>query len=125
MGGLIAIVEDEPDLQALYRLMLERKGYHIAYVSASADDAVRAYERTRPDLVIMDKRLAGCSSGVDAARRILDSDPGARILFATADADAVDGDQRFLGVLQKPFTLDVMMRAIEGALLSPPRAYGS
>jgi CheY-like chemotaxis protein len=122
LGGLIAIVEDEPELQALYRIMLESRGHDIAYVSASADDAVSKYARCarRPDLVIVDGRLADSSSGVDAARRILAADPCARILFATADAEAgrMAGRPGVLGVLQKPFSMGAMLGAIDGALSS-------
>ena len=118
MSGLIALVEDEPELQALYRLVLQSKGYSVAYVAANAEDAVDGYEHcgTKPDLVIMDRRLQG-SSGVDAARRIVRMDPGARILFATADSDAVPaGMPGVVGVLQKPFSMDTMIELIEGAL---------
>ena len=107
-------------MQAMYRLMLSAKGYDIAYISANADDAVDLYERSskKPDLVIMDRRLEG-SSGVDAALRILEHDPEARILFATADADhdLPEGSPGIVGVLLKPFSMEAMFRAIEEALV--------
>lgn len=119
MGGLIAVVEDEPELQALYRLVLKSKGYSVAYVSANAEDAVCKYEHcpVKPDLVIMDGRLQD-SSGEEAARRICRMHPGARILFATADADRDlhSIQPNVVGVLQKPFSMDAMFRAIEGAI---------
>lgn len=119
MVGVIAIVEDEPELQALYRIILESRGHHIAYVSASADDAVCKYTScvSKPDLVIMDRRLTK-SSGLDAAERILAADPGARILFASADSDMIkmSGQPGVVGVLQKPFSMDAMLHAIDGAL---------
>ena len=119
MAGVIAVVEDEPELQALYRLMLAARGYGIAYVSASADDAVDRYARCaqKPDLVIMDRRLDG-SSGLEAAQRILALHPEARILFATADADQdlMQGPPGIVGVLQKPFSMEAMFGAIERAL---------
>jgi CheY-like chemotaxis protein len=119
LESLIAIVEDEPELQALYRILLRSRGYSVAYVSATADDAVCRYEdcTVKPDLVIMDRRLQG-SSGEDAARRICEMHPEARILFATADADTDDLSARpgVVGVLQKPFSMEVMFTAIERAL---------
>jgi DNA-binding NtrC family response regulator len=120
LAGIIAIVEDEPELQALYRLMLASRGYAIAFMSADADDAVKCYEECekKPDLVIMDQQLYR-SSGIDAAERIAAMDPGACILFATADADLcrearVPG---VAGVLQKPFSMGDFFAAIERALV--------
>lgn len=99
--------------------MLAARGYGIAYVSASADDAVDRYARCtkKPDLVIMDRRLDG-SSGLEAAQRILALHPEARILFATADADKdlMHGPSGIVGVLQKPFSMEAMFGAIERAL---------
>lgn len=118
MRGLIAVVEDEPELQALYRLVLKTKGYSVAYVSANAEDAVCMYEHcpVKPDLVIMDRRLDN-SSGEEAAQRICRMHPEARILFATADTDKdLSSQPNVVGVLQKPFSMDAMFRAIEGAI---------
>ena len=120
MHSVIAVVEDEPELQALYRLMLAAKGYGIAYMAANADDAVDRYARcaTKPDLVIMDRRLDR-SSGLEAARRILDMHPEARILFATADdSEGLRGPPGIVGILQKPFSMEAMFGAIERALAS-------
>jgi DNA-binding NtrC family response regulator len=120
LAGTIAVVEDEPELQALYRLMLASRGYAIAFVSADADDAVKCYRECekKPDLVIMDQQLCR-SSGIDAAGRIAAMDPGACILFATADADlcraaCVPG---VAGILQKPFSMGAFFTAIESALV--------
>jgi CheY-like chemotaxis protein len=120
LACLIAIVEDEPELQALYRLVLASRGYAIAFVAANADDAVENYAHCekKPDLVIMDRQLIR-SSGIDAACRISAMDPGARILFATADADiCLTADvPGVTGVLQKPFSLATLFAAIESALV--------
>lgn len=117
---MIAVVEDEPELQALYRLVLTTKGYAIAFISAEADDAVDRYARCekKPDLVIMDRQLKR-SSGIDAAWRIAAMDPGARILFATADADmcVAAGVPGVTGVLQKPFSMVALFAAIERSLI--------
>lgn len=116
---MIAVVEDEPELQALYRLVLASRGYAIAFIAANADDAVASYAHCteKPDLVIMDRQL-NRSSGIDAARRITALDQGARILFATADADLCrEADvPGVTGILQKPFSMVALYAAIERAL---------
>jgi DNA-binding NtrC family response regulator len=99
--------------------MLASKGFAIAFVSENADDAVDRYLgcEKKPDLVIMDRRLKE-SSGVDAACRIAASDPGARFLFATADADPglVDTVPGVVEILQKPFAMVTLFTAIERGL---------
>lgn len=48
--------------------------------AASGEQAVEVFAGARPDLVIMDIGLPGIS-GIEAARRILEQEPDARILF--------------------------------------------
>jgi DNA-binding NarL/FixJ family response regulator len=48
-------------------------------------DAVRQAKACRPDVILLDIGLRTLN-GVDAARRILDDDPGARILFLTGQS---------------------------------------
>jgi len=52
----ILIVEDESDIQATLRLSLEVDGYDVVAAS-SAGDALRALERSVPDLILLDITL--------------------------------------------------------------------
>ncbi|MCG8428801.1 MAG: response regulator, partial [Chromatiales bacterium] len=49
----IAIVEDEPDILDNYTDVLQRQGYQVAGFSNRAD-AIEAFNRGLPDLVILD-----------------------------------------------------------------------
>ena len=66
----ILLVEDEPISARQLRLILERAGYEVVAVVASAGQAVRAAAKTTPDLVLMDVVLTGKTNGVEAALRI-------------------------------------------------------
>ncbi len=122
MVASIAVVEDEPELRSLYCLVLKSQGYAVSFTASGVEEAVRAYEASpeKPALVIMDVRLMD-GTGFDAAAKITSSDPGARFLFATADADAVNrmAVKGTTGVLQKPFSLREMMKSINQALAVP------
>ncbi|MCM1011397.1 MULTISPECIES: response regulator transcription factor [unclassified Brevibacterium] len=49
----------------------------------SGEDAVEAFIRFRPDLVLMDVNMPPGMSGVDATAQIIEADPGARIVLLT------------------------------------------
>jgi DNA-binding NarL/FixJ family response regulator len=71
--GLMALIDDLPWAE-------------LAAEAGNAEDAVRAVEEHRPDVVIMDIRLPG-ESGIDATRRIHDRWPDVRVLMLTSYAD--------------------------------------
>ena len=54
--------------------------------AGTCDDAVAAAEQLVPDVILMDIRLEGCS-GIDACRRIKDSQPKIRVVMFTTYAD--------------------------------------
>src|SRR4029453_16559744 len=82
----ILIVEDEAILAGDLQEMLEHLGYAVAGTAPRGEDAVRLAARLRPDLVLMDIRLADGMDGVTAAGyiQLQDGPPG---VFLTAHAD--------------------------------------
>jgi DNA-binding NarL/FixJ family response regulator len=52
----------------------------------NSDEAVRLYERHKPDLILLDIRM-GEKTGIDAAKRILEKDTDAKVLFLTTFED--------------------------------------
>jgi len=61
----------------------------------SAEDAVAAIERARPDIILLDLELPG-ADGVEAIPRLLAAAPTARIVVLTA----YDTEERVLGALR-------------------------
>lgn len=102
----ILVVDDEPDIRQVVRLMLEAKGYEV-FTATNGDEAVSCMaEKQDMDLVIMDIMMPGIS-GVEACRRIREIST-VPVLFLTArtqDGDKVDayssGGDDYLG---KPFS---------------------
>lgn len=70
--GLVALFEDEP-------------GIVIAGEAAGGEEALEAYLRLRPDVVLMDLQMPGVD-GAEATRRIKAVDPGACVLVLTTYA---------------------------------------
>lgn len=86
----IAIVDDDPIVcQSLETILTATGTAEVLWTANDGDTAVRRYFETpasRPDVLLIDIQMPG-TSGLDAARDILATDPAARILFLTTFAD--------------------------------------
>lgn len=86
----IAIVDDDPIVcQSLETILTATGTAEVLWTANDGDAAVRRYFETpasRPDVLLIDIQMPG-TSGLDAAREILATDPAARILFLTTFTD--------------------------------------
>ena len=115
----VLVVEDEFFLAVQIEEWLLDNGLEVVDVVHTADEAIAVAETERPDLVIMDIRLASETDGISAALEILDR-TGIRCIFATAFADAATRERgekaRPYGWLRKPFTPDMLLGVVKAAL---------
>jgi diguanylate cyclase (GGDEF)-like protein len=95
---------------------LEQLRYEVCGTVATAEAAVEAAARTRPEIVLLWLRLADGSDGVEAARRIV-AVHEAVIMFVAAAADAATLSRAFEvsahGYLLEPFDARELAAAIE------------
>ncbi|MDX6197416.1 MAG: two-component system, LytTR family, response regulator AlgR [Actinomycetota bacterium] len=87
------IVDDEPDMRLLIGMSLTLDG--ACEITAEAEDgeqALEAWARDRPDVVVLDMRMPGLS-GLDVARRIFAIDPTQPIVICSAYLDQADRDE--------------------------------
>ena len=86
----IAIVDDDPIVcQSLETILTATGTAEVLWTANDGDTAVRRYFETpasRPDVLLIDIQMPG-TSGLDAAREVLATDPAARILFLTTFSD--------------------------------------
>ena len=119
MGARILVVEDEAIVAENLRRDLESMGHSVAATAMDGDEAVDAAEKERPDLILMDIRLAGGSDGIEAARRIL-SRHSIPVIFTTAYSDASTLRRATItvpyGYLVKPIEERDLRTAVEIAL---------
>jgi DNA-binding response OmpR family regulator len=78
----ILIVDDEPHLRLLYETELRRAGLETMTAS-NAEQALEYVETMKPDLVVLDIRMAGMD-GIEALQRILDMDNTIPVILNTA-----------------------------------------
>lgn len=110
----ILIIEDQPDVSAVYRMTLEDEGYEII----EFDDPREALTySSRIDLIVLDERLRGLS-GSDYIPDLKRAFPDAPIIMATADPVAVKAavDRGAAESKMKPFTMKEFKRNIRGFL---------
>jgi CheY-like chemotaxis protein len=95
----------------------------VVGLAARGEDATALAQARRPDLVLIDVRLAGVLDGVEAAEAIR-RECGAVVIFLTASSDPATLQRCAAvlpaAVLRKPFTEIEIETAIEAALNRPP-----
>jgi two-component system, response regulator PdtaR len=115
-GLRVLIVEDEFYIALDLEASLASLGHATVGTAVSADMAVRIAERERPDVVLMDIRLAGPRDGIDAAEEIY-TRFGIRSLFVTANTDPQTRQRATgvnpVGILEKPLSLQRLRAILE------------
>jgi DNA-binding NarL/FixJ family response regulator len=80
----VLVVDDhEPWRRQLCSLIEHTGQWQIVGEAVDGIDAIAKVAAVRPDLILLDVELPSMS-GLEAARRIVAADPGARILFISA-----------------------------------------
>lgn len=116
----ILIVEDELLIADTIRRHLEASGYQCAGVAMSYGEATQLYERQRPNLVLVDIKLAGEKTGIDLARWIQEQPDAVPHVFLTSqlDGQSLKAAQETLpaGYLPKPVRRESLHTTIAMAL---------
>lgn len=116
----LLLIEDEEDIAALIKLQAEISGYKL-HVEVDGLNGLRAVEREKPDLVILDIMLPG-QSGLDVCRKIktnpeLKDIPVIIISAKSEELDVVLGLE--LGAddyVAKPFSPKVLFSRVRAVL---------
>ncbi|MFG1922694.1 response regulator [Cryptosporangium sp. NPDC048952] len=86
----VLVVDDQAVVRAGVGMLLKAAGdFEVVGEAANGHEAIRAAERLRPDVVLMDLRMPR-TDGIEATRRIVDANPAARVLVLTTFADDAD-----------------------------------
>jgi CheY-like chemotaxis protein len=138
----VLIAEDEPDIAALYKTVLEKRK-HKATITTNGEDCLKAYHEiyqrhrfsleqelyhqsgsnnTSFDVVILDCKMPQIN-GIEVAKEILAVNPHQRIIFASAyiKDTVVDSIKNLRQVttesVQKPFEIKQLIDLIEDKMV--------
>ena len=85
---VLVVVEDDPDVQFLIETVFsEDDRFSLAVLAASAEDALEVARTTEPGIIVLDHGLAGALTGLEAAPRLKEAAPNAKIILFTAHAE--------------------------------------
>jgi CheY-like chemotaxis protein len=127
VGGneTILLVEDEPDVRHLARRVLEQQGYDVLD-AADAEAAVALADRHPGHIhLLLTDMVLPRLSGRELAARVSIHRPSTKVLYISGSSDGVITRHRMLEpgteFLEKPFSLDRLLRAVRH-VLGPPES---
>lgn len=115
MSGCVMVVDDEPDLLDLLRVLLEDEGYAPVCLPG-AENVVEVSEQVHPQLFLLDLMLPQ-SNGIEVARQLReDGAPHIPMVAMSASSsmlDAASSSHLFEETLHKPFDLDRLLDTVD------------
>ena len=104
-------VEDDSQLATTLKYLVEdNPRYQVVAISDDLDSSVAAAATHRPDLALVDLRLANGTTGFSVAVRLADDE--VPVLFVTGKAPDFPMPDLALGCLMKPFTAEDVHRSL-------------
>jgi len=104
----VLMVENDASLRPLLKTALTRHGYKVLE-AATADEAVAFVQKEPVDLLLVDEVLPGFATS-DMAARLRRARPGLKFLCLTGSAEGGAGVPLEAETLEKPFSLEALVR---------------
>ena len=83
MSGTVLVCDDALFMRTMVKDILSQAGFTVVGEAENGKVAVEQYQRLKPDLVTMDIIMPELG-GIEAVKKIIEIDPGARILMCSA-----------------------------------------
>jgi len=117
---LILCVDDDGDILEALRLRLEKAGYLTA-TALSAEEGLKKFKETQPDLVIADLMMEEIDSGTGLVKELKLAGNRAPVLLLSSLGDSLTitastREMRLDAVFQKPVNFDAMLKTIRAKL---------
>ncbi len=111
----VLIVDDAAFMRVSIKNMLTKNGYEVIGEAENGKVALQKYQELGPDIVTMDITMPEMD-GLTSLKKILEMDPGARIVMISAMGQESMVREAVLsgakGFIVKPFKEDVIVAAL-------------
>jgi two-component system, chemotaxis family, chemotaxis protein CheY len=112
----VLIADDEKSVGASLADLVTHCNHEVVAVVESGFEAIQAYTRHRPDVVVMDYWMSKLN-GATACRNILAKDPAARIILVSGWSPMTDlSESGAVAILSKPIGINVLAEALNAAV---------
>src|SRR6266850_7688350 len=103
MNTRVLVADDHPVVRQGLKSLLSREGFCVVGEAADGRDALRQTEASHPEVALLDLGMPGLN-GLDAAREIMRSFPGTKIIILTQHAE-------------EPYVLEALRAGVHGYVL--------
>jgi DNA-binding response OmpR family regulator len=119
-GKTILIIDDDPDMRAATRIVLESAGFLVGE-AATGEEGLKVAQRIKPDAVLLDLMMETVDAGGKVSTRLKEAGFKAPIFLLSSAGDAVryNLDPKELGlagIFQKPIDHRVLLATLKTEL---------
>jgi CheY-like chemotaxis protein len=112
----VLIADDQKSVGATLADLVSACHHEVVEVVGSGLEAIQAYTRHRPDVVLMDYWMSKLNGGT-ACRNILSKDPSARVILVSGWSPLKElDDSGAVSVLSKPVDIAQLNQALNAAV---------
>jgi two-component system alkaline phosphatase synthesis response regulator PhoP len=117
---VILVIDDDPDIVTSIQAILEKEGFSVV-TAMSGDEGIKAFEKSKPSLVLCDMMMERIDSGTKVANEIRKSNLNVPIYLLSSIGSATASNIEieslgFSGVFQKPVAPGVLVNTIKKVL---------
>ncbi len=113
------IVDDTKIFRKILRDMLEDLGHEITLEAASGEEALKLYDSSIVDCVLLDVEMGGIS-GIETLKALKERQPDVRAILVSSIADAGRLKEAMhegaICAIQKPIQMDALIGAMKKAI---------
>lgn len=120
----VLIVDDIPFVRKTLKQILLNLGYKVVGEAETGEEAIRAFQESKPDIVTMDLVMP-IMNGIEATRRIIEINPFAKIVILSAMMQENLVTEAIIAgakdYLMKPFQTDEVARVLKNVAQTNPQ----
>ena len=118
---VILCIDDDPDIRESLRVILSASGY-VVEEAASAEEGLRVYRNSQPDLIIVDLMMEEIDAGTSFVTQMKAMGNEAPVYLLSSTGDALRqttsfADLGLAGVFQKPLDSKTLLFLLQEKLV--------